>query len=154
MTILIDPPRWPAHGRLWSHLVSDTSYDELHAFASQLGIPARGFDHDHYDVPQERYAGVVQAGALVVESRELLRRLKAGGLRQPKKDRRVKDQSSASAGSERTDPSAGDHDGPHVQVRIHDDQVRCPADLDGTEPVGDPEHRRRHQGNRVRRLDQ
>ena len=30
MAILIDPPRWPAHGRLWSHLISDASLDELH----------------------------------------------------------------------------------------------------------------------------
>ena len=88
MTILIDPPRWPAHGRLWSHLVSDASYSELHAFAAQQGIPARGFDHDHYDVPQDRYAGLVQAGAEAVDSRELLRRLTESGLRQRKRDRR------------------------------------------------------------------
>src|SRR4029450_12743600 len=28
--ILVDEPRWPARGRLWSHLVSDVSYEELH----------------------------------------------------------------------------------------------------------------------------
>ncbi len=54
MTVLIDPPRWPAHGRLWSHLVSDLSYPELHDFAAANRLPARGFDHDHYDVPQEK----------------------------------------------------------------------------------------------------
>src|SRR5262245_52428063 len=53
--ILIDPPQVPSRGRLWSHLASDTSYDELHAFARGLGIPARGFDRDHYDVPAEYY---------------------------------------------------------------------------------------------------
>ena len=89
MTILIDPPRWPAHGRLWSHLVSDSSYGELHAFAAAQGIPERGFDHDHYDVPQDRYDTLVAAGALAVESRELVRRLTAGGLRRPKRDRRT-----------------------------------------------------------------
>ena len=88
MTILIDPPRWPAHGRLWSHLVSDADYNELHEFAAALSIPARGFDHDHYDVPQERYADLVGAGAVPVDSRDLLRRLTAGGLRRPKRDRR------------------------------------------------------------------
>ena len=51
MTILIDDPRWPAHGRLWAHLVSDSDLDELHAFAAANGIPRRGFDRDHYDVP-------------------------------------------------------------------------------------------------------
>jgi hypothetical protein len=88
VTILIDPPRWPAHGRLWSHLVSDAGYAELHEFAAAQGIPARGFDHDHYDVPQERYADLVTAGAVPVETRELLRRLNAAGLRRPKRDRR------------------------------------------------------------------
>ncbi|HQW73992.1 MAG TPA: DUF4031 domain-containing protein, partial [Ornithinibacter sp.] len=33
MAILIDPPRPEAHGRRWSHLISDTSTEELHAFA-------------------------------------------------------------------------------------------------------------------------
>lgn len=88
MTVLIDPPRWPAHGRLWSHLVSDVSYEELHEFAAGLGIPGRGFDHDHYDVPQERYDAIVAAGALPVEARELLERLVRSGLRQRRRDRR------------------------------------------------------------------
>lgn len=90
MTVLIDPPRWPAHGRVWSHLVSDESYDELHAFAAAQNIPARGFDHDHYDVPVERYQALVAAGAVPVDSRELLQRIGEAGLRQPKRDRRVK----------------------------------------------------------------
>ena len=81
MTIWIDPPRWPAHGRLWSHLVSDTSYDELHAFAARAGIPARGFEGDHFDVPQERYAALVAAGACPTEGKELARRLRDSGLR-------------------------------------------------------------------------
>ena len=90
MTVLIDPPRWPAHGRVWSHLVSDESYDELHAFAAAQNVPARGFDHDHYDVPVERYQALVAAGAVPVDSRELLQRIGEAGLRQPKRDRRVK----------------------------------------------------------------
>lgn len=91
MTVLIDPPRWSAHGRLWSHLISDVSYAELHAFAAANHIPERGFDHDHYDVPQERYRMLVAAGAVPVEARELLRRLTDAGLRQPKRDRRSAD---------------------------------------------------------------
>lgn len=89
MAVLIDPPRWPAHGRLWSHLVSDVSYAELHSFAAANRIPPRGFDHDHYDVPQESYRLLVAAGAEPVEARELLRRLTAAGLRRPKRDRRA-----------------------------------------------------------------
>lgn len=85
MSILIDPPVWAGHGRRWSHLVSDTSLDELHVFARVLGIPARGFEGDHYDLPEERYASAVRAGAIPVTSRELIRRLLASGLRRSKR---------------------------------------------------------------------
>ncbi len=81
MAIWIDPPRWPAHGRLWSHLISDTSLDELHTFAARVGIPARGFDGDHFDVPQERYAALVAAGARPTEGKEVARLLRDSGLR-------------------------------------------------------------------------
>lgn len=85
--ILIDPPLVPSRGRLWSHLASDTSYDELHAFARDLGIPERGFDRDHYDVPEEWYDEAVARGAVPVSSRELIVRLVAAGLRRRKRPR-------------------------------------------------------------------
>jgi hypothetical protein len=81
MTVLIDQPVWPAHDTVWSHLVSDTSLDELHAFAADNGIPRRGFDLDHYDVPKRRYDALVAAGAVPVTNRELVTRLSASGLR-------------------------------------------------------------------------
>jgi hypothetical protein len=84
VTILVDPASWPGRGRLWCHLVSDVSLAELHAFAERAGIPRRGFDRDHYDVPEERRADVIDAGALPVSSRELVRRLAAAGLRRRK----------------------------------------------------------------------
>ncbi|MDQ6641152.1 MAG: DUF4031 domain-containing protein [Actinomycetota bacterium] len=79
--ILIDPPNAPGRGRLWSHLASDTSYDELHAFARDVGVPERGFDRDHSDVPEEWHDAMVAAGAEPVSSRELVARLVAAGLR-------------------------------------------------------------------------
>ena len=81
MTILIDEPVWPAHGTVWAHLVSDASYDELHAFAAAQGIPPRGFDHDHYDVPESRWHDLVAAGATSVTGLDLARRLERSGLR-------------------------------------------------------------------------
>lgn len=81
VTILMDEARWWHRGRKWCHLVSDESIDELHAFADANEIPRRGFQGDHYDVPEEYRPALVDAGATVVESRELLRRLKAAGLR-------------------------------------------------------------------------
>lgn len=85
--ILIDPPAWPAHGTLWSHLVSDSSLDELHAFAAVLGAPRRGFDLDHYDLPADRYQDALSAGAAPVGGGELVRRLIGSGLRVPGRDR-------------------------------------------------------------------
>lgn len=86
--ILIDPPAWPAWDRVWSHLVSDESLDELHAFARTVGIPARGFDRDHYDVPSDRYDALIAAGATPVSSRTLVARLTAAGLRHRKRSRK------------------------------------------------------------------
>jgi hypothetical protein len=83
--IVIDPPNAAGHGRLWSHLASDTSFEELHAFARELGIPERGFDRDHDDVPSEWYDVAVAAGAVPVSSRELINRLVGAGLRRRKR---------------------------------------------------------------------
>ncbi|HEY0694417.1 MAG TPA: DUF4031 domain-containing protein [Kribbella sp.] len=84
--ILIDPPVWPGWNRVWSHLVSDESYEELHAFARLVGIPVRGFDRDHYDVPSDKYDEMVAAGAIPVASRVLVRRLIESGLRHRKSE--------------------------------------------------------------------
>lgn len=81
MTVFVDPPLWAAHGRLWSHVASDTSLEELHSFAERARIPRRSFEGDHYDVPQERYDAVVAAGATPVSGTELARRLRDSGLR-------------------------------------------------------------------------
>ena len=54
--ILIDIPIWAAHGTVFAHLVSDTSFEELHEFAARVGMPRGAFDGDHYDVPERRYA--------------------------------------------------------------------------------------------------
>jgi hypothetical protein len=88
MAVLVDEPRWWWRGHLWCHLVSDTSFDELHAFAERVGMPRRAFHGDHYDVPEDRRAEVVTAGATEVDSRELLRRLRGAGLRQSPAERR------------------------------------------------------------------
>ncbi len=69
---------------MWSHLISDVSFAELHAFAERLGVPQRAFERDHYDIPSHRYADVVAAGAVEVSSREVVRLLTATGLRRPK----------------------------------------------------------------------
>ncbi|NLA09548.1 MAG: DUF4031 domain-containing protein [Microbacteriaceae bacterium] len=89
MAILIDTPRWPAHGRLWAHLVSDASLAELHAFAAEQSLPPRSFDLDHYDVPEEIVDRLITAGARHVTARELVVALRESGLRVRGRDRRT-----------------------------------------------------------------
>jgi Protein of unknown function (DUF4031) len=88
MTVLVDEPIWPFRDRLWCHLVSDTSYDELHAVAAGLGIPRRAFQGDHYDLPADMRDAAIALGAQPVSGRELITRLRASGLRQRKGDHR------------------------------------------------------------------
>lgn len=83
--ILVDPAIWRARGRVWSHLVSDESFEELHAFAQQVGLPPRAFHRDHYDLPSELRGDALALGATEVSSRELVRRLVASGLRRRKR---------------------------------------------------------------------
>ena len=87
MSIYIDPPTWPAHGTVFSHLISDASLAELHEFAAAAGISERAFDRDHYDVPAHLYDELVQAGAKELSGAELTRTLIASGLRIPLKER-------------------------------------------------------------------
>ena len=84
MAILIDAPNWWHRERWWGHMVSDESYDELHAVAERLGVPRRGFERDHYDIPEHLHEAAIEAGALMVSSKELVTRLRAAGLRRPK----------------------------------------------------------------------
>ena len=71
--------------------MSDESLDELHAFAHVAGIPRRGFHGDHYDVPEDYYQQMVDLGAVPTPSRELVRRLRAAGLRLSPAQRRAAD---------------------------------------------------------------
>jgi hypothetical protein len=88
MTVLVDECRWWFRGRRWCHMVSDVDLAELHELADQVGIPRRAFQGDHYDVPEELRPLVLDAGAVAVESRELVRRLRAAGLRLTPEQRR------------------------------------------------------------------
>ena len=79
MAVLVDELREYPHTRLpfrhWCHLVSDTDFEELHAFAARLGIPRRRFQGDHYDLTPWIRERAVAMGALEVSTRELLLRM-------------------------------------------------------------------------------
>ena len=79
MAVLVDPLReYPDAGlpfRRWSHLVSDDSFEDLHAFAAELGIPRRFFQGDHYDLPAHLRGRALELGAVPVSTRELIVRM-------------------------------------------------------------------------------
>lgn len=83
MTLYIDPPSWPAHGTVFSHLISDHSLEELHQIAGAAGVSRRAFDRDHYDVPAHRFEELTALGAVPVSGGELTRILLGCGLRIP-----------------------------------------------------------------------
>jgi hypothetical protein len=68
-------------------MVSDTSIEELKEFASKLGIPEKGFQGDHFDVPEHMRQIAIDRGAKEVSSREILRALYAAGIRKRPSER-------------------------------------------------------------------
>ena len=66
---------------MWCHLVSDRDLDELHDFAARLGCRRVGFQGDHYDIDIDTREVALELGATACDSRELVRRLRAAGLR-------------------------------------------------------------------------
>lgn len=81
MAILVDDAIWPWRDRLWCHMVSDLHLTELHAFARWIGVPERGFQGDHYDIPADARVIALAEGAVAVTSREVVVALYAAGMR-------------------------------------------------------------------------
>jgi len=81
VAVLVDQAVWPWRGRRWAHLVSDESYDELHAFGERLGLKREWFQGDHYDIPTDYRDRAIEFGAEPVDARVLVRRLREAGLR-------------------------------------------------------------------------
>jgi hypothetical protein len=81
VAVLVDDARWEWRGLRWAHLVSDRSYEELHDFARRLGKRRLGFQGDHYDIDEVDRGRAIDLGAELVDSRDLVRRLRRAGLR-------------------------------------------------------------------------
>jgi hypothetical protein len=87
MTVYVDDAIVQWRGRRWAHLMADT-LDELHAFATALGIPRRAFQDKrsgaHYDVTEELREQAIRLGAVAIsrhrdrqQVREVIRNAKA-----------------------------------------------------------------------------
>jgi hypothetical protein len=68
-------------------MISDNSVDELKDFAKKLGIPERGFQGDHFDLPEHMRDMAIAQGAKVVSTREILQALYKSGIRKPPSER-------------------------------------------------------------------
>lgn len=93
--ILVDAIReWPKKPGLrwtrWSHLMSDVSNEELHAFAQRIGLKREWFQDvpgarsylSHYDVTPPLRLRALRSGAVEVTSREMVLRVRfARGIR-------------------------------------------------------------------------
>lgn len=83
MAILIDSFHNGARGpfKYWhrrcGHLVSDSSIEDLHEFAASLGRRREWFQMKsvpHYDLTGDVYELALERGAILVSSREIVRR--------------------------------------------------------------------------------
>ena len=75
--ILVDETRRHRSG-WWCHMVSDRSVEELHAFASEIGLRRRWFQdglRPHYDLRPSKRRLAVAKGAKEVNVRVLVRRM-------------------------------------------------------------------------------
>jgi len=79
--ILVDSALWTWRDQKWAHLVSDSSFSELHEFASRLGKRRISFQGDHYDVNESERHKALDLGATAVGCRDLLKSIRSNGLR-------------------------------------------------------------------------
>jgi Protein of unknown function (DUF4031) len=74
--ILVDPIRRHPAGE-WCHMVSDESVEELHEFATTIGLKRKAFQgvsRPHYDLRPSTRRLAVSMGAQEVGMRDLVRR--------------------------------------------------------------------------------
>jgi hypothetical protein len=69
LTVYVDDAVTLWRGQRWAHLMADT-LDELHAFATRLGIPRRAFQDKrsgaHYDVHADLRSIALALGAMPI----------------------------------------------------------------------------------------
>lgn len=66
------------YGSLWCHMMTDGPIEELHAFAAKIGLRRSWFQsnprHPHYDLTLKRRERAIRAGAVPLNSIEMLKR--------------------------------------------------------------------------------
>jgi hypothetical protein len=83
MSVYVDKPIHRFRQTLMCHMLAD-SPDELHEMADRIGMARKWYQHDastpHYDLPKEKRAEAIAAGAIEVDRRgvvAVIRRIRA-----------------------------------------------------------------------------
>lgn len=66
MTVYVDDVGIEWRGKRWCHMLSDESFDELHALAKRIGLKRSWFQGDHYDVTESMRQKALEAGAVAL----------------------------------------------------------------------------------------
>lgn len=79
MTVYVDSERIKWRGREWCHLVAD-DLDELHAFASSLGLKRAWFQNKrscpHYDITMPKKQKALTLGACELDRHEMSKKIR------------------------------------------------------------------------------
>jgi hypothetical protein len=74
--IFVDNANIEHNGKIWHHMTSDTSIEELHLFAEKLGLKREYFQDKnhfyHYDITENKFNMAISMGAIVVDARTLV----------------------------------------------------------------------------------
>jgi len=89
MSVYVDQPVHRFRHMLMCHMLAD-SPEELHEMADRIGMPRKFYQRDastpHYDIPREKRAEAIAAGAIEVDRRGMvavIRRIRAASLASP-----------------------------------------------------------------------
>lgn len=78
MAVYVDKCRYPFRRMIMCHMIADTE-DELHDMAARIGMRRAWFQpksFPHYDVSLSRRKLAVAAGAIEIDRRELVRKMR------------------------------------------------------------------------------
>ena len=77
VTVYVDAIFDYGHKGKWCHMAADGDINELHAFATSLGLKRAWFQnhtlHPHYDLTPSKRLQAIKCGAIEVTSAELVR---------------------------------------------------------------------------------
>lgn len=83
MSVYVDEARWPFGRMVMCHMIADSS-EEIIAMADRIGvarrwIQKRGQPGEHFDICKSKRAAAVRAGAIELDDREFIEKLRARG---------------------------------------------------------------------------